>query len=65
MGCCSQRLLTRPWIIPTSPAHFVPKYFFEKAEVVEHLDTCDGTRDLFPMILSFGTLGQRQRYINW
>ena len=44
--CCSRRFLTRPRIIPTSP---VP--FDKKAEVVEHLVTCDGTEDLSAMIL--------------
>ena len=45
------RLLTRPWILPTSPAPSVLIFFDEKAEVVEHLYTCDGTEDLSAVIL--------------
>ena len=36
---------------PNFPCPFCTKIFDEKAEVVEHLDTCDGTEDLSAMIL--------------
>ena len=36
---------------PNFPCPFCNKIFDEKAEVVEHLDTCDGTEDLSAMIL--------------
>ena len=35
---------------PNFPCPFCTKIFDEKAEVVEHLDTCDGTEDLSAMI---------------
>ena len=36
---------------PNLSCPFCTKIFDEKAEVVEHLDTCDGTKDLSAMIL--------------
>ena len=33
---------------PNFPCSFFTKIFDEKAEVDEHLDTCDGTEDLLP-----------------
>ena len=36
---------------PNLPFPLCTKIFDEKAEVVEHLDTCDGTEDLSAMIL--------------
>ena len=36
---------------PNFPCPFCSKIFDEKAELVEHLDTCDGTEDLSSMIL--------------
>ena len=50
-GVLAWRLLTCPWIFPTSPAPSAPRSLNEKAEVVEHLDTCDGTKDHTAMIL--------------
>ena len=35
---------------PNFPCPFCTKIFDEQAEVVEHLDTCDGTQDLSAMI---------------
>ena len=35
---------------PNFPCHFCTKILDEKAEVVERLDTCDGTKDLSAMI---------------
>ena len=35
---------------PNFPCPFCTKIFHEKAEVVERLDTCDGTEDLSAMI---------------
>ena len=35
---------------PNFPCPFCTKIFDEKAEVVEHLDTCDGTEDLSAMV---------------
>ena len=36
---------------PEFPCPFCTKIFDEKAEVVEHLNSCDGTEDLSSMIL--------------
>ena len=36
---------------PNFPCPFFNKIFVENAEVVEYLDTCDGTEDLSAMIL--------------
>ena len=36
---------------PSFPGPLCTKIFDERAEMVEHLDTCDGTEDLFAMIL--------------
>jgi hypothetical protein len=36
---------------PNFPCPFCTKIFDEKAEVVDHLDTCDGTEDFSAVIL--------------
>ena len=36
---------------PNLPCPFCTKFFDDKAEVVEHLYTCDGTEDLYAVIL--------------